>query len=351
MDSTFDNFDFQTSSSDVPFDIDFKIPDASTRRSQKFRDNRDNNRPKTQLKIQIPADDIWIGGTRDKTVKRIKELESLGDDDGVVQIRLKDPSSLSKQIPLLKTKLADFLNGKLQFPVGNSRNHKKCHFKIACEKGFDGDHGFSHPPSSWIMWELFRHIYVANKRSQFATTQEDDEVEDDAWDAEEDDGVNKGYYRHQHPKSLPFDVEVRPRANNSDEKLAKMFGETIPAFFAGRRSLPRIGRPSKDHPVRWCQGPFCYRTLLATNSRDAITACKSCHSDETSLITSIARVLVECNKTSRVYQNTTPVAKSAREPRAPRPATRRIPVKDNAPIVARNTFNALLDEEGEKDTA
>jgi hypothetical protein len=341
MDSTFDNFDFQAQT-DIPSEIN--ISERKELKEQKYRYERKTFDSKNRInkKNLIPSEDIWICGSRDKTLKRVKELEALKDKDGVVHIKLRDADLLGK-IPALKQKLADFLNGHSQFPIGNTRNHKRCHFKVACEKGFDGDHGFSHAPSQWILWELFREIYEVSKRSQLQT-QKDEVEEDDTWDTEQDSSADNGYYRHQHPKNLLFDVVVSPRANTSDEKLVKMFNETLPAFFAGHRSLPRIGKPDREQPIRWCQGPFCYRTLLALNSKDATTACKSCHSDETSLLTSIARVLVECRRAPRTTNATYRTESNVvREPRAR--VLRKYKSNTVSPVTKHNTFSALLDEE------
>lgn len=338
MDTSFDAFNYETSDS-----LPQEIAPAADRRYQ---------RPmRTKVITSLPKD-IWICGSKDKTAKRLTELEALGDNSGVVDMKMIDPDNINGQIAEVKQKMVDILRGHVQLPIGDNRGHKKCHFKLACEKGIDGDHGFSHPTANWIVWELFRRVYCSTKRSQSQPTGSAANADDDnPFDVYDDTQSEKGFYRHQHPESLPFTVDVVPRMNTADDKLAKMFTNTLIDFFAGRRSLPRIGSitASKERPARWCKGPFCYRTLMASNSKDANTSCKSFHSDEVSFLTSLARVLVEAHKIALVAE---PEAASSSSARAPRPAyVRRAPVY--APAVKKasstgnNTFAALL--EGNED--
>jgi hypothetical protein len=296
---------------DCSFDT-FDVKHATVKRNTNMYRSYEQRKPITSM-----PKDIWICGSQEKTAKRLKELEAMNDTNGVVHLTLND-ADLETLIATVQAKMVDILNGACTVPVGNS-NNKNCHFKLACEKGFDGEHGFSHSTATWIIWEVLRPIFTSVKRVGTVDVPVP-EAEPDVWNTE----AEQTSYRHCHPETLPFTVATKARTSGDNTKLIALFREILVEFFAGRRSLPRIGalKATGDMLPRPCKGPFCYRTLFSHSNKSAGAACNSFHNDEVSFLTSLARVLVECTRSNKIdgrAQSQAPRVRAPRAARAPRP--------------------------------
>lgn len=274
-------------------------------------------------------------------------------------------ADLDESITALKDKFVDLLNGMLKIPIGDNRaSSRKCHSRLSCDKGWSGEHGASHTTAAWLIWEMLKPVYDHMPHAITDIDQSQSNI-NDVWDVQEQS--NDNYYCHVYPENLPYAITTVPRENNDPSKLRNLFREIFVDFFAGRRGLPRIGAlvdnaKRHDYPIRYCNGPFCYRTLLAPSTAEAKTACGSFHSDEVSFLTSLARVLVECRKhkhpalvgvsaiTTMPNEQRNRRAREPREPKRNNNSSKYVSDAASAKATLTNAFEALQEVDEPEET-
>lgn len=336
MDSAFDNLDLE-----LPSEVTLQKPVQYERKPKPM-----------YVKNLDPV--IWVCGSKDKTDNRLKDLETAGDRNGVVHLEIRDTAPIGEVVQQVKQRMADYLNGQLKLKVGDIRDNKKCYFRLACDKGWDGDHQFSHAKAAWIIWQILEPLYKSAQRSQGSQDIHRQIADMGEWDI--DCGMTTtqsedGYEVHRHPASLNYDLVARPRVHANTKELENLFRDTIMNFFAGKKCMRRIGatKASKEYPVKLCRGPFCYRTLMAKTAAESTTACRMFHSDDVSFLTSLARVLVEFKITRKPVSelpqfDSTPTVKPRREFRSA-PAMRKKEPEQKVSIA--NKFMALTEDDEE----
>lgn len=339
MDQSFADFDFQS----FPDEIRSK-PKVTTITAAR---PRPRNKPVTSL-----SSTFYVCGPQDKTAKRLGELQTaMPTVGGIVELttRATSDSDLEEIIEGVRTMAVGLVSGTHGVDIGDNHRQHKCPLKLSCTRCWRGDHGASHTTANWLICSLLKSVYTTADRDIAAS---DDETADDAWNIDEED--EHGSYRYIPHEKQDYCIEAGPRRKIDRQKLLNLFRITIPQFFAGLTHMPRIG--AIHHPTFkgvkvpedrvWCKKPYCTRTLLAPGLVDSKgrPACGKFHSDESSFLTSVLRVLVECKSVAR--QETPRQEEVVKPPRAPRPPKVKVTVAP-APVVARNAFSALDDDDSE----
>jgi hypothetical protein len=213
-------------------------------------------------------------------------------------------SNFEENLVYLSSYITDMMNGIIGIQLGDNKHSvKHCSYKLHCDKIWQGAHNFSHSTAAWLLIDLLKKIYIVEPVSAPISYSETEHPKtlDQLWESiEDDDNYSKLYYHH-HPDELPFTVVVE-RINFTKEtippNIKHIFEDILPKFFANITNIPRIGTTSLVCD-RFCQGPFCYRTLLSGDNK----SCMSLHSDEVSLLTMIVRLFTKYNK---IYKKNLP---------------------------------------------
>jgi hypothetical protein len=387
MDIGFADFDFQS------FNEEIKTKPVKVARGAPVRKPR---KPVTEV-----SDKFNVCGPAEKTRKRLLELQQIlaiataADGDGtevesaaaIVELELipQTEEELDAAIESMRELAVELVSGRASVPIGDNHKHHKCSLKLACERCWEGDHGASHTTANWLICHLLKFIFrVVPKVDSTADDRADaGEHELNAWDVEEDE--EHGSYRYIPHEKQTYLIEARPRRNTNLQKTRNLFQNTIRRFFSGHTSMPRIGalsvkqilgslpayvvRSKHDPANDWCKKPYCTQTLLAPSvERGSVPACAKFHSDESSFLTSMLRVLVECRRVARPRpdassegEDSSATAAHVKTPRVGEdgyeaPRTSRKAPRQNGPTAAkpaeaqpRNTFATLLDEADDSD--
>lgn len=304
MDSSFAEFDFQT------FNEEIKTKPA------KFNPVRKPRKAVTEV-----SEKFNVCGPAEKTRKRLHELQQImstatGGEDmktpesdaAIIDLEFipETEAELDEAIDQMRKLAVELVSGRASVPIGDNHKQHKCSLKLACEKCWLGEHGASHTTANWLICHFMKFIFrVVPKGLESKST----DPEQSAWDVE-DDEEEHGSYRYIPHEKQTYLIEARPRSNTNLQKTRNLFQNTIRRFFSGHTSMPRIGATSakqlmpqhanSDSMNDWCKKPYCTHTLLAPSvERSGPPACAKFHSDESSFLTSMLRVLVECRRVAR----------------------------------------------------
>lgn len=333
MDQRFADFDFES------FPEEIKSRPAAPREYSRRR------KPITSL-----SSTFWVCGPADKTQKRLRELTDALACTAIVQLDVVSDAEFEQALTALRELAAGVVSGTASIDIGDNHKCAKCPLKLSCSQCWVGEHGASHITSNWIICNLLRPMYRVTQRD---VDKAPVKVETDVWNVDEPfEDDEHGSYRYIPHEKQNYTIQARPRLNASVAKIHNLFRTIIPSFFAGTTGMPRIGAlraPQHNNKFTtedkvWCKKPYCTRTLLAPaiTDRQGQPVCNKFHSDESSFLTSLLRILVECHKVARavtVSAPPTPPQPRVREHREPKPAPQLAP--QPAPVTAHNAFSLL----------
>ena len=351
MDQSFADFDFQS----FPDEIQSK-PAHTARPKIAYK-----SKPVTALSATF-----HVCGPQDKTQKRLRELrESLGAD-AIVNLELvpETDAEFEQLLDELRGIAVGLVSGAASVDIGDNHKQHKCPLKLSCSRCWEGEHGASHTTANWIICNLLAHIYTVRHHeiadhTGSSNASASSAAAADVWNVEDqEEDEEHGSYRYLPHELQDYLISAKPRGNANLVKIQNLFRVIIPGFFAGTTGMPRIGalrtpqfknKNATDDKI-WCKKPYCTRTLLATAiaDRQGLPVCNKFHSDESSFLTSLLRILVECRKVARPVAAEPVKEKVKREPREPR-VRKFEPAAASAPAIARNVFTLPDDDEDDKE--
>jgi hypothetical protein len=234
---------------------------------------------------------------------------------------IKPYDNLEARLDELGNYVTDFMNGIIGIKLGDNKHSiRHCNFKTACDKGWYGNHNYSHPTPMWIVWDFLKQLYIVEPRSTIQTEEKHIgglENEASLWSLN-DTTTDEAMFYQQFPDELPFIVGVEKLESAEATKRVEIFRNNIPMFFAGKIQMPRIGGITNN---KFCQGPFCIRSLFC----DEPTACNNLHDDSVSLLTTLVKYFCKFYKIRKTTPGAATLVKRIAEAEAktvePQPTT------------------------------